>query len=156
MIGVLLANAAATLMMTGLVWFVQAVHYPLFPCVEASSFAAYQAANIRRTTRVVAAPMLVEALSTAWLVWERPAGVSSGQAWLGLALVALVWASTATIQLPRHRALAKGYDLDVHRSLVAGNWIRTVAWTLRAGLVLLMLWGTMQGGEPAAAHLRIF
>ena len=39
----LLANAAATLFMTGLIWFVQVVHYPLFAFVSGPGAAAYAA-----------------------------------------------------------------------------------------------------------------
>jgi hypothetical protein len=31
-----------------------------------------------------------------------------------------------------------GWDDDVHRRLVSTNWIRTIGWTLRLGLVTWM------------------
>ena len=43
---ILLANAAATLFMTGVGWFVQVVHYPLLGCVGADEFRAYSAVVI--------------------------------------------------------------------------------------------------------------
>jgi hypothetical protein len=49
----------SALFMTGLIWFVQAVHYPLLTSFGADS-TAYQSAHMRRTTQVVAAPMLAE------------------------------------------------------------------------------------------------
>ena len=49
----LLACLASTLFMTGLIWFVQVVHYPLFSEVEPGDFLRYHAAHPRRTTRVV-------------------------------------------------------------------------------------------------------
>jgi hypothetical protein len=35
------------------------------------------------------------------------------------------------------RALARGFDADVHARLVGTNWIRTAAWSARA---LLLAW----------------
>ena len=57
--------------------------------------------------------------------------------WVGLGLLGIIWLSTALVQVPRHSQLSRGYDAKVIGELVGSNWLRTVAWTLRAGLVLL-------------------
>ncbi|MEM1030883.1 MAG: hypothetical protein AAGN82_11060 [Myxococcota bacterium] len=57
----------------------------------------------------------------------------------GLALVVIIWGSTALIQVPAHSALSGGFDEGAHARLVATNWIRTVAWFIRSGLVVAML-----------------
>ncbi len=54
---VLLVHAAATLFMTGVIWFVHVVHYPLFAGVGPELFPRYQAANTRRTGYVVMPPI---------------------------------------------------------------------------------------------------
>jgi hypothetical protein len=133
----LLVHAAATLFMAGVIWFVQVVHYPLFAELGAA-LPHYAARNVRLTTWVVAGPMLVE-LVTAIVVAARPApGGAAWLAWAGLALLAVIWVSTVVVQVPRHERLQAG-DLDALRSLLASNWLRTGAWTLRAGIVLLLL-----------------
>ena len=43
-------HLAATAAMTGLIWFVQVVHYPLFAAVGADQFVAYEVAHQRRTS----------------------------------------------------------------------------------------------------------
>ncbi len=73
---VLLVHIAATLFMTGLIWFVQIVHYPLFSSVGADGFVAYEAAHTARTTWVVGPPMLLEAGTAALFVWLRPANLN--------------------------------------------------------------------------------
>lgn len=125
--------------MTGVIWFVQAVHYPLFAHAGRDGFAALAAANRRRTARVVGPPMAVEAVTAAALLAWRPDGVPAAAAWAGAGLVAAIWASTWAMQVPRHRELALGWDVAAHRRLVRGNWLRTALWTARAGLVLGML-----------------
>mgnify|MGYP000938774423 CR=1 FL=1 len=144
---ILLLNAAATWFMTGLIWFVQIVHYPLFGGVGAERFAAYHAAHSLRTTWVVLPVMSLELLTAAGLVYGLPCTVAPSAAWLGLALVLLVWISTAMSQVPRHRRLAVHYEDATARALTAGNWVRTVAWSARAALVLGML-GAAAGGTP--------
>ena len=136
---VLLAQAFATLFMTGLGWFVQVVHYPLFSRVGEAGFATYHERHSALTTQVVAIPMLVEIATAAWIAFAPPAGVPRTWVWLGLVLVGVVWASTAFLQIPEHAVLGGGYDPAAWRRLVAGNWVRTIAWTLRSGLVLAML-----------------
>ena len=143
---VLLANLASTGFMVGLIWFVQVVHYPLFGAVGREGWTGYAAAHGRRTTRVVGPPMLVELATAALLALRPPPGVPPAAAWAGLALVGVAWASTGLLQVPRHRVLAGGWDGAAHRSLVAGNWIRTAAWTLRGALVLWMLARLLPGG----------
>lgn len=72
---VLLAHAATTLVMVGIIWFVQVVHYPLFGHVGKSAFAAYEMTHAHLTTWAVAPPMLIEALTGVILLWRRPADV---------------------------------------------------------------------------------
>jgi len=133
----LLAHAAATFFMTGLIWFVQVVHYPLFSRVGAAGFAAYEQMNTRRTGWVVGGPMLLELGLTCWIVWLR----GDWLAWSGLGLLAVIWLSTAVWLIPLHFLLETGYDASVQRILLRSNWIRTVAWSLRGGIALGLLMG---------------
>ena len=135
----IITQAAATLAMTGLIWFVQIVHYPLMGRVGVEAFTGYEDEHTRRTSWVVGPPMLIEAVTSLTIVFRPPTGVSAGEAWSGLALVAVIWISTATLQVPLHRRLAKGFEPSAHRSLVLTNWIRVLAWSLRAALVLYWL-----------------
>lgn len=132
---VLITHVAATWAMTGLIWFVQVVHYPLFAAVGPAGFAAYHAAHSRLTTLVVGPLMLVEAACAVWIALERP----SAAAWLGIVLLAVVWGATFFVSVPRHNLLATGFDAAVIDSLVATNWIRTIAWTARAGVAAWFL-----------------
>lgn len=127
-------HLAVTLYMTGVIWFVQRVHYPLMDGVGAGRFRDYEARHARRTGWVVGPPMLVE-LVTAILLVLPGQEVGAGQARIGLGLLALIWLSTALLQVPLHRRLAGGFDPSAHRRLVATNWIRTTAWSARAVLV---------------------
>jgi hypothetical protein len=140
---VLLVHAAATLFMVGVIWFVQVVHYPLFGKVGAEGFRSYARDHSRLTGYVVGPPMLVEAATAALLLFARPASVPASLAWAGGILLAVVWLSTALLQVPRHRALGSGYDPEAHRILVASNWVRTAAWSARGLVVLWMVGRTM-------------
>ncbi len=148
---ILLANAAATLYMVGLIWMVQIVHYPLFDGVGAEAFTDYEARHTRRMTPIVLPPMVIELVSAILLVVMLPAARASGvavpmwMAWAGLGLVLLLWGVTFALSVPQHAKLAHGFDLRAYRLLVDTNWLRTTAWTLRGGLVVGMLALTMRG-----------
>jgi len=147
---VLLAvHAGATLMMAGLIWFVQVVHYPLFAQVGAGGFTAYEARHMRLTGWVVGPLMLAEAATTAWIAVRPPAGVAPAAAWLGLAMAAALWATTGLVQAPLHRRLARGFDARLHGILVRSNWTRTALWSGRGVLSLVML---LQAGQGGAAR----
>ena len=137
----LLLQAFASFAMTGLIWFVQVVHYPLLRAVGSSGYAAYQEQHLRLTPLVVAPLMLLEPATALWLVYDRPAFVSSAQAWTGLGILAVIWSSTAFVSVPRHQALRHGFDASAHTALVATNWVRTAAWTGRSILLLVALRG---------------
>jgi len=72
--------------------------------------------------------------------------IGIGTAFVGLLLVGLIWGSTFTMQVPLHAQLSSGFEATAHRNLLATNWVRTVAWTLRAWLALAMI---LQLGSPA-------
>lgn len=131
-----LAHVASTLTMLGVILIVQVVHYPLFGHVGEASYAAYQSEHMARITWIVLPAMTVELATAAALAWWQPLGLPGWAVWTGLALVAVIWASTALIQVPLHSTLTHGFDADAHRALVLSNWIRTAAWTARSALVL--------------------
>ena len=140
MIGwLLLVHVAATLFMVGLIWFVQIVHYPLFGSVGQAEFPGYEQAHVQRTSWVVIPAMLIELITAMILVVVPPPGVADWLPIVGLVLLGVIGASTQFLQVPCHARLTIQFDTATHRWLVRSNWVRTVAWTLRGGVVLAML-----------------
>lgn len=131
----LLVHVAATLCLVGLIWTIQVVHYPLMGQVGAEAFSRYHVLHSSAISWLVVPLMLVE-LGTA-IVWVvRPLSDTTWPAWLGLALIGVIWLSTAVLQVPQHNILAGGFDAAAHHFLVTSNWLRTVAWSLRGVLVV--------------------
>jgi hypothetical protein len=141
---VFIVHLLSTLFMVGLIWFVQVVHYPLFAKVGADAFVPYENAHTFLTTFVVMPPMLLE-IGTAFLLAfvGRPEGVSPLLAWVGLALILVIWGSTFLLQVPQHEILSSGFAEGPHRFLVLSNWVRTAAWSARAVILGVMVWQVM-------------
>lgn len=126
----LLATLTTTLM-TGLIWFVQVVHYPLFNQVGAESFVNYEEKHTFRTGLVVVPIMLTELGTTVALWFFRPEFVSlSATHWL-IGLTFLIWLSTFMLQVPQHTKLIRQFEESSYHKLVKTNWIRTIGWTIK-------------------------
>ncbi|MDH3424310.1 MAG: hypothetical protein OEN00_15055 [Gemmatimonadota bacterium] len=132
-------HLVATAFMAGAIVFVQVVHYPLMAVVGRPTFAHYEQAHTVRTAWVVGPPMIVELATALWLVAEAMGTSGAAAALAGVALLGVIWVSTAVLQSPAHRRLLKGFDEAVHRRLVGSNWIRTVAWVARVPIAIALV-----------------
>ena len=129
---ILSAHLFTTFAMTGIIWFVQIVHYPLLSKMPREGFSMIEREHCDRTGVVVGPLMVIEAFTLGMLLLQ---GVISPLFFLSALLLGIVWLSTIIFQIPCHRSLLGGWDAQVHRRLVLTNWIRTAAWTLRSVIV---------------------
>ena len=136
---VLLVNFVATAVMTGVIWFVQWVHYPLLATVPIDRAVETAVEHQRRTGQVLALPMAAEGATTLWLLFSRPDAVSLALPWLGAVLLAVALGSTVFLSVPLHSKMATNPTVEVGRRLVVTNWPRTIAWSARAVVCVAML-----------------
>ena len=139
-INLLIVHLVATCTVFGILLVIQVVHYPLFSLVGTEEFPSYEQEHMRLISYVVIAPMLLELVTGAWLVYREPVGIPQWMLICGVALIAVFWISTMVLQGPLHPKLATGFDPDLHRKLVSTNWIRTVASFLRVIVVSGMIY----------------
>lgn len=129
----LLIHTFVTWALTGLIWHVQVVQYPLFREVGEEAFARYHFGHCLRMTLFIVPVICLEAGTAAWLFWQ---GERHPLFLLSLIGIALVWISTLLMQAPLHLALLRqGRSVERLRRLVLTNWLRTIAWTARGGLL---------------------
>ena len=136
---ILLANFVATCLMTGVIWFVQWVHYPLLAKVPVDRAVETAIDHQRRTGQVLAIPMAVEGFTTLGLLIIRPESVHIFWPWFGAVLLAVALGSTVFVSVPLHAKMATNPTADVGRRLVVTNWPRTIAWSLRAVVCSVMI-----------------
>ena len=124
----------STAYMTGIIWFVQIIHYPALSPPAAGSFPEQHQHYTRQMGLLVGPVMLLElALQIRWLL-QAPGLLSA----TGTLLLLLIWISTFTLQVPVHNTLTKNYNSARVRQLVRTNWIRTAGWTSRSLLLLFV------------------
>ena len=134
----LLANTAATIFMVGLIWFVQRVHYPLLAQVDVDQQISVGAEHHRRTAQVVGLPMAVEGVSTLILLVDRPDQVMWWLPWMGAILLAISLGSTVFLSVPLHQKMVNQPSAELGKKLVSTNWPRTISWTLRGVICVVM------------------
>jgi len=136
----LLAHTGATLAMVGVMWSVQLVIYPAFRSVTDGNFVSYVTIHSTRIVYVLAlfAPLEVLLALALWL--NPPNGVSRSLAVVAGAVLALMWVATGLYYGPFHgRLTADGGRPDLVGQLITTNWARTIGWSIRGALALLML-----------------
>jgi hypothetical protein len=129
---VITLHSLSTMMMTGIIWFIQLVHYPLFSLIRTAQFGEYIFRNRFRTGAVVTPIMTVEVLSAIGLFFLPHGIVGLPIRVVGAAIVGVVWCSTLFVQWPIHRRLQEGFSEPLLERLLKTNWIRTVGWSCRA------------------------
>ena len=136
---ILLANFVAATVMTGVIWFVQWVHYPLLASVPVDHAVEVAEQHQRSTGQVLAIPMAVEGFTTLGLLISRPEGVQVIWPWIGAVLLAVALGSTVILSVPLHAKMVANPTAEVGRRLVVTNWPRTIAWSARAVVCTVML-----------------
>ena len=125
--------------MVGLIWFVQIVHYPLFGYLGSKEFETFHEHHKILITPVVGFVMIVELVTTGILIFQIPVGMPNWTVIVGIILIGVIWISTLFLQIPYHNKLSSKFDKNVLMMLVNTNWIRTICWSLRGIIVLIML-----------------
>ncbi|MBX9725042.1 MAG: hypothetical protein K2X81_26805 [Candidatus Obscuribacterales bacterium] len=105
--------------------------------------------NLHRelTSAVVAAPMVIEAITSLLLAlqWKRP---DANLLWINLGILMIIWISTACCSIPCHEKLCSGgYCESTQHWLVLSNWVRTIGWTLRSAILLMVMWHALEGQQ---------
>lgn len=115
------------------------VNYPSWGLIGRAEFPAYHRFIGPRVIACLVAPALLGTGFTLLLAWFTPPRVPAWAVWIAVLLQAVVWLSTATLQLPmQHDLAAHGYSAAVvDRLIVTTWWLRRVPY---AACAVLFLW----------------
>lgn len=124
--------------MMGVIWLVQMLVYPQFLEVGEGNFQNYHAQHMKGISYVVLPLMLAEfglSVFSIWYFWKSDVLI-----WVAVAsgLTAALWLTTFLIHVPLHVKLEVGYSREAIEKLISTNWIRTVLWTVRVGLLTVI------------------
>lgn len=126
-----------TWILAGIMWFAQVVHYPLYKKIK-EGFVEYERAHIRRAAFLLAPLMLFEIISAILLIGVVPEGMMTRFASINLILLMVIWLSTFLFQVTQHQKLSVRFSKKIIQGLIHSNWIRTLLWTAKGIVMILM------------------
>jgi len=129
-----------TFMMTGIIWFVQIVHYPFFAYAVKEDFPQIGSAHATLTGYVVVPIMVLEMATSFYLAAFSQYTQFQLALGIGAGLVLLIWGSTFFIQVPILKRMLGSFSEEEHKKLVNTNWIRTILWSARSVIIIYILY----------------
>jgi hypothetical protein len=132
----IIANALATALMTGVLWIIQLLHYPMFLGLQLEQFLQWHQFHTRRITPLVAPLMIFEFVVGGYLCWLN----INNLFFYIFSLTVLVWLSTFLLSVPLHQRLEKNnFNKRTVDLLVLTNWPRTLFYSVKFILVAVSL-----------------
>lgn len=132
------------------------VNYSSWHLIGNDEFIAYHQFISPRVLAFLVAPALLGTAFTILMLLSRPVAIPAWAVWAAIAAQAVVWVSTATIQVPIQLQLSEhGLSIELIERLIETNfWLRRIPYTVCAGLFLWMAAQVMgAGGERRAVPL---
>ena len=131
-------HIVSTSLMVGVIWIMQLVHYPSFNFINIEEYKSFQEFHMKRISLIVIPAMILELTSGVLIFWIY----QTDNIFFNISLFCLffIWFLTAILFSKMHQKLTLGYQISIVTKLVNLNWLRTISWTLRLGLVLFTGW----------------
>ncbi len=120
--------------MTGIIWLVQLVHYPMFLGLDRGSFSQWHKFHSRRISYIVAPLMLFELGASIASI------LNSGVSLTNISVLVFtlgIWGATFLVSVPYHARLEISFDETTSLRLTKTNWIRTLLYSVK---LTLMIW----------------
>lgn len=135
-----LIHFTSAVYMTGVIWFLQAVHYPLFQLVAPVEFYEYHRRHTGFTGWVTVPGGVAELVSGIFLVLLAPSILFYPVFAFAVLLLVLDWGVGGVMSETVCRRLRReGNGRRTISSLLLLNWFRTIARTLRCALLGWMI-----------------
>jgi hypothetical protein len=132
---ILLIHFSACLIMTGVIWIVQVVHYPTFRFINKNNFNSFSSFHVKSIGYIVVPLMLIEATTATLLVLKYP----NKAIFINFTLLIITWVFTFVVSMPLHKDLQNRYNHHAIEKLIKTNWSRTILWTIRCIFFLVFI-----------------
>jgi len=124
-----------SLLLTGLIWIIQLVHYPSFHFIEHSKFIEFEIFHSKKITWIVAPLMLIELITAVDLFSKN---LNNHYFTINLLAILGIWISTFTFSVPLHNKLQNGFSSEAIDKLIITNWPRTILWSVKSILLIVV------------------
>ncbi len=137
--GILFIHACVTFLLTGLIWVIQLVHYPMFQFLGPQTYSRAMTFHQHRISILVVPLMLFELLSGVYLAHTQWASLARFHG-INIALIVIIWVHTFGIMVPFHKRISIQPNQSLLQKTLRHHWIRTFAWTIKSMLWASVLW----------------
>ncbi|MDX2247790.1 MAG: hypothetical protein SF052_13480 [Bacteroidia bacterium] len=140
----LLTCLSLNLYLTGITWFLQLIHFPLFESVGTNQFHDYHRKFFQKKQFLVLIPTILATLAAFILLWIQPWGTNMVFVKINLGMILAAQAATVILVEPIHKVLSShGYSDKAIRHLTRVNWIPTFAWTGSSSMIILAVFNIL-------------
>lgn len=130
---IVLLELIFTSMLTGLIWTIQLINYPQLAMVGPLEYSQFHQFHIRAITPLVG-PLMVAELCLCFLNLYQ-SNVPRSVSWWSLAALVFIWGTTVFFSVPLHEKMVTAKNELLIHQLVLSNWVRTIAWSFKCGLL---------------------
>lgn len=133
----LIGNLCASVFMTGIVWFIQFVQYPLLNHISSFDFSCYFKKYITRLAWIMYPVMIIEICFALWLAFLPVQSKLQLPILITYILLALACLNTFLIQAPLNHKLQLAFNKAVFSKILFYNRIRFFSWAIRT---MILCW----------------
>ena len=132
-------HAIVTFILTGLIWVIQLVHYPMFQFLDLKNYSKAMQFHQQRISLIVMPLMLFELISGVYLAHAQWATLSGFHA-INIAFLLIIWVHTFGLMVPFHQTMSIQLNTSLLQKTLQHHWIRTLAWSAKSVLWGAILW----------------
>jgi len=134
----LLFNLISTLLIAGILWFVQLVHYPLFNEIPAKNMVNYGYYHMQKISGIINLLFIVDFITIVFLLLLVNSDLSATLMVINISIFLFIVFLTRITFLPIHQQLSKNPNSTLIAKLINLNWIRTLVWSLKVIFLLII------------------
>ena len=138
----LFLHGCVTFFLTGLIWVVQLVHYPMFRFLDPKTQSNALKFHQQKISIIVVPLMLFELLSGVYLAYVQWSSLASFHR-INMVLLMVIWVHTFGLMVPFHQKISVQLNYELLQKTLTHHWVRTLAWTIKSVLWGGVLWHLM-------------
>lgn len=134
----LLFNLISTLLIAGILWFVQLVHYPLFNEMPAKNMVNYGYYHMQKISGIINLLFIIDFITIVFLLLLVNSDLSATLMLINISIFLFIVILTRITFLPIYQQISKNPNSILITKLINLNWIRTLVWSLKVIFMLII------------------
>lgn len=134
----LLLNLISTLLIAGVLWFIQLVHFPLINEMPAKNMVNNGYYHMQKILGIINLLFIIDFITIVFLLLLVNSDLSATLMLINILIFLFTVILTRITFLPIHQNLSKNPNSFLISKLINLNWIRTLVWSLKVLFMLII------------------